>query len=126
MRSDLPQSSHGLVKEDTLPSNFYLGRSFRVIFILSVVYYKGENEDQREEMRWCRCYEGQYTQEVMMLLSVDFVVYYESLKREVKTKPVNEFRCDERLQIRVEESTHLGCPRWSIFFYYFPSRSPKI
>ena len=39
------------------------------------------------------------------------VVYYESLKRELKTKPINECRCDERLQIRVEESTHLGCPR---------------
>ena len=24
-----------------------------------------------------------------------FVVYYESLKRELKTKPIYEFRCDE-------------------------------
>ncbi len=24
-----------------------------------VVYYNGESESQREEMRWCRCYEGQ-------------------------------------------------------------------
>ncbi len=41
------------------------------------------------------------------------VVYYESLKRELKTKPVNECRCDERLQLqtRVEESTRLTCPR---------------
>ena len=31
------------------------------------------------------------------------VVYYESLKREVKTKPINECRCDERLKTRVEE-----------------------
>ena len=37
-----------------------------------------------------------------------FVVYYESLKRELKTKSINECRCDERLQTRVEESTHLG------------------
>ena len=40
----------------------------------------------------------------------DFV-YYESLKRELKTKPINECRCNERLQTRVEESTRLTCPR---------------
>ena len=33
------------------------------------------------------------------------VVYYKSLKRELKTKPIKECRCDERLQTRVEEST---------------------
>ena len=32
-------------------------------------------------------------------------VYYESLKRELKTKPINECWCDERLQTRVEECT---------------------
>ncbi len=37
------------------------------------------------------------------------VVYYESLKRELKTKPLYEFRCDERLKTKVEESTLLGC-----------------
>ena len=36
-------------------------------------------------------------------------VYYESLKREVKTKPIYEFRCDERLKTKVEESTRLAC-----------------
>ena len=35
------------------------------------------------------------------------VVYYESLKRELKTKPMYEFRCDERLKTKVEESTRL-------------------
>ena len=40
-----------------------------------------------------------------------FRVYYELLKRELKTKPINECRCDERLQTRVEESTRLTCPR---------------
>ena len=39
------------------------------------------------------------------------VVYYESLNRELKTKPIKECRYDERLQTRVEESTHLTCPR---------------
>ena len=38
------------------------------------------------------------------------VAYYESLKRELKTKPIKECRCDERLQTRVEESTRLACP----------------
>ena len=44
-------------------------------------------------------------------MSEFLVVYYESLKRELKTKPINECRCDERLQTRVEESTLLACPR---------------
>ena len=39
------------------------------------------------------------------------VVYYESLKRDLQTKPINECRCDERLQTKVEESTRLGYPR---------------
>ena len=30
-------------------------------------------------------------------VSRKLVVYYESLKRELKTKPIYEFRCDERL-----------------------------
>ena len=38
-----------------------------------------------------------------------FVVYYESLKRELKTKPIYECRSDERLKTRVEESTRLAC-----------------
>ena len=36
-------------------------------------------------------------------------VYYESLKRELKTKPMYEFRCDERLKTKVEESKRLVC-----------------
>ncbi len=35
------------------------------------------------------------------------VVYYESIKREVKIKPIYECRCDERLKTKVEESTRL-------------------
>ena len=35
------------------------------------------------------------------------VVYYESLKRELKTKPIYEFRYDERRQTKVEEFTLL-------------------
>ena len=37
------------------------------------------------------------------------VVCYESLNREVKTKPIYEFRCDERQKTKVEESTRLAC-----------------
>ena len=36
-------------------------------------------------------------------------VYYESLKRALKTKTIYGYRCDERLKTNVEESTRLGC-----------------
>ncbi len=37
------------------------------------------------------------------------LVYYESIKRELKTRPIYECRCDERLKTNVEESTRLTC-----------------
>ncbi len=37
------------------------------------------------------------------------VVYYESLKRKLKTKTIYGYRCDERLKTNVKESTRLGC-----------------
>ncbi len=36
------------------------------------------------------------------------VVYYESLKRALKTKTIYGYRCDERLKTNVEESTRLA------------------
>jgi hypothetical protein len=33
------------------------------------------------------------------------VVYYETIKRELKIKPISECRCDERLKTKTEEST---------------------
>ncbi len=37
-----------------------------------------------------------------------FVVYYESIKRGLKIKPISECRCDERLKTKArEESTRL-------------------
>ncbi len=36
------------------------------------------------------------------------IVYYESIKRELKINPIYECRCDERLKPKVEESTRLG------------------
>jgi hypothetical protein len=38
-------------------------------------------------------------------------VFYESIKRELKTRPINECRCDERLKTKVEKSTRLTYSR---------------
>ena len=35
-------------------------------------------------------------------------VYYESMKRDLKTRPIYECRCDERLKTKAEESTDLA------------------
>ncbi len=35
------------------------------------------------------------------------VVYCESIKRELKIKPISECRCDESLKTKAEESTRL-------------------
>jgi hypothetical protein len=35
------------------------------------------------------------------------IVYYETIKREVKTRPIKECRFDERLKIKDDESTGL-------------------
>jgi hypothetical protein len=37
----------------------------------------------------------------------DPFVYYESIKRELKIKPIYECRCDERIKTKAEESTRL-------------------
>ena len=34
-------------------------------------------------------------------------VYYESIKRDLKTRPIYERRCDERIKTKAEESTRL-------------------
>ena len=34
--------------------------------------------------------------------------YYESIKGELKTRPIYECRCDERLKTKAEESTRLA------------------
>ena len=41
-------------------------------------------------------------------LRVHFLVYYESIKRELKIRPVYECRCDERLQTKTKEFTRLA------------------
>ena len=64
----------------------------------------GHNED-----RECGVGAGVKDTVLSETLQVPFVVYYESLKREGKTKPIHEFRCDERLQTKVEEFIRLAC-----------------
>ena len=44
----------------------------------------------------------------MVSVSNEKVVYYESIKGELKTRPIYECRYDERLETKVEESTHLA------------------
>jgi hypothetical protein len=46
-------------------------------------------------------------------LHVSQVVYYESIKRELKITPIFGCRCDERLQTKVKEFTHLVCTGFS-------------
>ena len=41
-------------------------------------------------------------------LFIGFVVYYESIKRELKIRPIYECRYDERLQTRAKDFTRLG------------------
>jgi len=38
----------------------------------------------------------------------NFFVYYESIKRELKTRSIYECRCDERLQTKTKEFTRLS------------------
>ncbi len=45
---------------------------------------------------------------VEYLIYTPEVVYYESIKRELKKRPVYECRCDERLKTKTEESTRLA------------------
>ncbi len=42
-----------------------------------------------------------------MYMSSTLVVYYESRKRALKTRPIFECRCDERLKTKTEKSTRL-------------------
>jgi hypothetical protein len=48
------------------------------------------------------------------------VVYYESIKRELKIRCIYECRCDERLQTKTKEFTR--CSKRDSFFSPFPSK----
>ena len=47
------------------------------------------------------------------------VIYYESMKRELKRRLIYEYRCDERLKTKTEESTRFG----DIGLVYYYSRN---
>ena len=51
---------------------------------------------------------GIHALSVPKLIKQTYIVYYESLKRELKTKTTYGYRCDERLKTNVKESTRLG------------------
>ena len=36
------------------------------------------------------------------------IIYYQAKKRELKRRPIYEYRCDERLKVKDEGSTRLG------------------
>ncbi len=60
----------------------------------------------------CRLPGGQIRDTILLgpLFFVDVtfsIVYYESRKRELKTRPIYECRCDERLKTKAEKSTRL-------------------
>jgi len=50
------------------------------------------------------------------ILKPKVVVYYESIKRELQTRPIYECRCDERLKPKGEESTHLAYSRPVVYY----------
>jgi hypothetical protein len=55
------------------------------------------------------CKEVAYHEEpVCNETSGSFVVYYESIKRELKRRLIYEYRCDESLKTKNEESTRLA------------------
>ncbi len=41
-------------------------------------------------------------------LPLEMFFYFETIKWELKIKPISEYRCDERLKTKVEESTRLS------------------
>ena len=54
------------------------------------------------------------------------VVYYESIKRELKRILIRECRCDERLRAKAEGSTRLAYTGCSVLFPGEKRRKPKV
>jgi hypothetical protein len=44
---------------------------------------------------------------IFITCPINIFVYYESIKREIKRRLIYEYRCDERLKTKNEESTRL-------------------
>ena len=57
-----------------------------------------------------------------------FLVYYESIKRELNKRLILECRCDERLKAKVEESTRLATNIFSLDedVVYYESRKREL
>ena len=79
-----------------------------------MIYYEQQMkpEIQRIHISGCRWNERPKAKtdgvsHIYTLLFIKVLVYYESIKREVKTKLTYECRCDERLKGTVEGSTRL-------------------
>jgi hypothetical protein len=53
------------------------------------------------------------TLSLTLTLRCHFVVYYESIKRDLKIRCIYECRCDERLQTKTKEFTRLAYTGWS-------------
>ena len=66
-----------------------------------------------------------YSPTVLVYFSAEYeFVYYESLKRALKTKTIYGYRCDERLKTNVGKSTRLSCtPYESCRFFNFSFQS---
>jgi hypothetical protein len=47
------------IKKKLIDEKFVSVMSEYVFLKVFFYYYNGENENYGEEMRWCRCYEGQ-------------------------------------------------------------------
>ncbi len=63
---------------------------------------------------WGRGGCGRKHHQIHLDTSIYYEVYYESRKRELKRRLINEGRCDERLKAKVEESTCLNLVGWAI------------
>ena len=67
----------------------------------------------RSSMSWTDTYVVEVsTTDLLHFVPSRTIVYYESIKREVKTNPIYECVCYERLKTKAEESTHLTYTRF--------------
>jgi len=63
----------------------------------NVLIIRGKTRAKENIYKWVSTFEGEF-----------FFVHYESIKRELKIRPIYECRCDERLKTKTEESTRLA------------------
>jgi hypothetical protein len=71
-----------------------------------VMDYQGKS-DTIKPFTLSRSQSDSYLQTVSVGGTDTLVVYYESIKRELKIRPTYDCRCDERLKTKTEDSTRL-------------------